>query len=61
MRKSVEYTNHFGDRRTAIIRASFTDEDGNRFLVIGPVPRGSYDVSPPYDILQYTADDHVLK
>ena len=40
--------------------AEFTDDDGNRFFVIGPVPRGTYDVSPPYDVLQYNFEEHWL-
>jgi hypothetical protein len=60
MPKSIDYVNSFGVNRTSTIRAEFVNDDGDRFFVIGPVLRGPYDPSPPYDILQYNSDEHVL-
>jgi hypothetical protein len=60
MPQSLEYTNSFGDRRISTIRAEFSDADGRRFFVIGPVPLGTYEVRPPYDILEYNSDEMVV-
>lgn len=60
MPKSLEYTNSFGDLRVSTIRAEFHDEDGRRFFVVGPVPRGPYDWSAPYDVIEYNPAEMIV-
>lgn len=44
--------NGFGQIVTHPIVAEFTDSDGRVFFVVGPVRRATYDISPPYDIVE---------
>lgn len=51
MRKLSRH-NAYGVIVTYPIVAEFSDEDGRRFFVIGPVPRGTYNTSPAYDVVE---------
>ena len=51
MRKLSQH-NAYGVIVTYPIVTEFSDEDGRRFFVIGPVPRGTYDTSPAYDVVE---------
>lgn len=44
--------NAFGEIVTHPIVAEFTDHDGRRFFVVGPVLRTMYDAAPPYDVVE---------
>lgn len=52
----ISYHNHYGQIVTYPIVAEFHDDDGRRFFVVGPVPRGMFDYSPPYDIVPKDSD-----
>lgn len=43
--------NAFGQIVTHPIVSEFHDEDGRVYFVVGPVQRGTYDPTPPYDVV----------
>lgn len=49
----ISFHNQLGQIVTYPIVAEFTDTDGRRFFVFGPVPQGPYDTTPPYNVREY--------
>lgn len=49
-RTKISFHNGLGQIVTYSIVAEFTDPDGRRFFVYGPVERGAYDTRTAYDI-----------
>lgn len=52
----LSFHNSRGQIVTYPIVAEFTDSDGRRFFVYGPVPRGTYDTGAPYDVREQDVD-----
>lgn len=52
----LSYHNHYGQIVTYPCVAEFTDPDGRVFYVVGPVSRGMYDPTPPYDVIPKDSD-----